>query len=546
VLGVSCLIFYVYSPPLVGESQARTDLIFLAQVLATTLAISVSILMISSQFVSQTYTPRLSRVLFDETIFKGYLVTYTLSIFAIAGLTVVSFADITKLVLGSFFVFTFCQLYLLFLLFYVPRVLHPFHFVDRVAAGIPKDFCQSLVKRGMRNLFMFETLDEPMITLEQILLRAIDQNDILTFVFAMKKMVHVLEDFLSESESTLAESQHKGEVRDRMTPVLEYFLRIFREETAGSLTKRREQHLAYLCETLVKIMTRLDKILAFRAFEAASKLYDYAGLSGVDKGLVAFTDRYITTLYRLADAQSDIMKAPLFPYDGNIERWKELSDAEREVSVSRDIQFEIGFSNRMRFLGQFAEKASAKGLDMIAGSCMDIFRNVVNKSLELGSMKKRHGIAMMILSFMEEAHDKCLAKDVNSARLAISMMHYQIESLHELDEANEFGSQIAASYAKMSKDSFSKGMYDDIWSWGVNGRYLVKKYPKPTLVVIDTLKVALDKLSSATDERQRLYYAEAYASLESLRNWDNHGHADVIDKVDEVLKTAPKPLESKP
>ena len=142
--------------------DARATLIAFSQMLTTTFAISVSLILVGMQFISQTYTPRVLKVLFKDRIFLGYLGACTVSILLILGIVALGFV-LEPFVVGSYFLLVFCITYLLLLLFHIPSIIDPSNAMHLLTKMVKEDFCERLVDRAKTRSFILGSDDEPFI-----------------------------------------------------------------------------------------------------------------------------------------------------------------------------------------------------------------------------------------------------------------------------------------------------------------------------------------------------------------------------------------------
>jgi hypothetical protein len=537
-LAIVCFVTVSYYPPAeISSSDARALLISLAEILTTILAISVSLLIVGLQFISESYTPRALKTFFEDPLFIGYLTVYAASIFLILTSLAVGFVPLQTFRVYAVFVTVFCVVYLLVLLFRIPSLLRPSYVIQRLGMKVPRHFCQDLVKRKGRSLLGME--DETLLAIDQTVIRSIVQDELQAFVAGLRCLNSVLRKFLVQTERDLNVAEKKKEIRESPSYVFEYFLTFYRRMVWQSLSHARQEHLMYLCQSLEDHMAHLHRLKAFRAFRYVAEVYDYAGLTAMDQRLITFAEHFSGSLNRLVKVQVSILDEPLSPFDDSATRWTELSEEERDLRSVRSIMSDLFIQDRIKFLSRLAETAAARGLDSMVSSCMFIFSEVLDKTLSLQPVGKRRIFTWSVMQALVDTHKKCLRSGINSTTFTTHMLHYKIETMKDPADVAEFGHYIATEYARMAILSIEHGFYDELWEWGVNGRYLVKSHPDLAIVIVDVLEKGLKIMKPKITRENAWYYMQARKDLQSLRNWDDHPHKKIKRRIDKVLAKYP-------
>jgi len=537
---VVCVIWLMviskYPPAEVSPTEARSTLLALIGILATILAISISLFMVSIQFVSETYTPRIVKTLMEDPIFRGYVGEYAISISLIVfSLTLGFFPPQTALILAHL-LFLVSFFFLLIFLFHAPNLLHPSRTLERLAKKVPTDFCEQVIDRMQGRAFVLRDEDEPVIAIEQTLVRTVDQNDFSTFLRGIEYLESILTGFLHRIKRELKTSNNKSETREKPSYVFGYFLRIYRRLLAESLSHCREEHLLYLCRSLSALMRLLHTIRAHRAFDWTAELYDLAGLQGVDKRLVTFLEDYLRDLSDLTKIQIGIFDEDASSFE-EISKWSGLSKEEQHLQTDVDI-LAWSAESRIRHLSKLATEAAGQGLDSVVSSCMHIFSETLDRILLLPVGKRRYRLQEVARELLE-THKACVDGGISSTTFTTGMLKYKIENLKGSDEVNEFGIFVAAAYAEMGVYSIEKGFYKEIWQWGVNGRSLIERYPEHAKAAVHVLEKSLQFFTSNRNDKTRAYYGEARRQLESIRDWENHPHKEVRDMINKILEKYP-------
>jgi len=509
----------------------------LAEILTTILAISVSLLIVSLQFISESYTPRALKTLFQDPLFVGYLAAYTTSISLILASLTISFVPLQTFQTYAVYITLFCIVYLLVLLFRIPNLLHPSYVIQRLTKKVPRQFCEELVKH--KGQLLAGTDDEALLGIQQTMIRSIVQNELQSFLTGLRYLNFMLSEFLNKTEKDLNAAENKKDVRESPSYVFDYFLGFYRRMIWESLSYSRQEHLICLCESLENHLIHLHRLKAFRAFEHVAEVYDYGGLTGVDQRMMTFAEYFERSLGRLVTTQMSILDEPIFPFEEPLRRWAELSENERDLQSVRSIMTDFGLRSRFKFLSNLTEAAAVRRLDLTVSYCMFIFDGALDKTLSLQPIGKKRVFTWSVMRALIGTHKKCVQSGINSTGSTTDLLHFKIEKMKDSVDFAEFSHYVTTEYAQMAIVSIENGFYDELFHWGVNGRYLVKDYPNLAMVVIDVLEKGLKTIKPKITRENVGYYMRAREDLKSLRDWDNHSHRRIKNRVNRVLAKYP-------
>jgi len=523
-------------PPGLTMSEARTILISIAQVLTTVLAISVSLLLVGLQYVSQMYTPRMLHTLLRDRLFIGYIVSYAASISVVVASLNLGFPSPVQFAPLGGALSLYCVLYLVILVFHAPTFFDPSHALSRLANRLSPNFCERSVQSGGR---LGATDREVLVGIEQILIASIVRNDVESFRKGLVFLQSPLDNFLEATGRKLTSSQgHTHEIRETPSSVFPNFVRIYRQLAWEGIIRRREEHLVYLCASLEELMIQLHKIRSFRAFEWLSDLYENTASEALDKRLLTFLDYHLRGLRELVRTEMQILDEPNDLFNIS-KRTGHRSEEERmcaaDIRIMRDHLF---LGRRVDCISKCAQKGAKYGLRFVLSFYMSILSEILDKILSLPRVEERRAYVSMFLYKLVETHKGCVENGVTA--MHAEDLHDTIEKMEDPAERHEFGYRVMRGYAEMEMYSIRKGLYDGIWEWGVNGRYLVKDYPEQTAVVIDVLEEALKTLKSRLSPDNRFYYSWARKDLTALRDWEGHGHKEITRRVERILKKYPE------
>ena len=473
-----------------------------------------------------------------DRFFIGYIVSYAVSIFLVAISVDLGFPSPIQFVPLGGFLSLYCVLYLVILVFHAPTFFDPSRALSRLADRLSPDFCERLVQSGGKIGEFGATDREVLAGIEQILIRSIVRNDVESFRKGLRLLQSVLDKFLEATSQKLTDSPRQThEMRERPSAVFPSFVRIYRQLAWESIVKRREEHLIHLCASLEELMIRLHRIRSFRAFEWVSDLYEDTASKALDKRLLTFVDYHLRGLGELVRTEMQILDEPNDLFDIG-KKAGDRSEEERmcaaDIRIMRDHLF---LEKRIDYISKCAQKGAKYGLRLVVSFYMGILSEILDKILSLSRIEERRAYVSRFLYKLVETHKRCVDNGVNA--MDADKLHYKIEKMKDLVERHKFGDRVMRRFAEMEMYSIQNGLYDGIWKWGVNGRYLVKDYPEQAAVVIDVLEEALKTLKSRLSPENRSYYSWAQKDLATLRDWEGHGHKEITRRVERLLKKYP-------
>jgi hypothetical protein len=517
-------------------TEIRSNLAAMAEILTTILAISVSLILLSFQLISEKYTPRALKTVFRDSVFLGYLVTYTLAIFLLEAVLTFNIVCLRLFAGYAYLVVIFCIIYLLVLLFHMPRYVDPVHLLMNLRKRIPTDFCDTLAKQDWKKPISLRA-DDPVVGLEQTLLKTVTENDFPSFAAGIQLLEEIPMRFLNSI------AKEKGQIiGEKPSPVFRYFLRIYSALLSESASVRREWHLTHVCESLRRLMVKLHEIKAFRAFEWSSDLFERAGRDGITSALVMFLDYFAYQgLPNLTEAQMKILDEPVHPFEDMVD-FSKLSEEDRHLRSSRDILYD-DFRKRLQFVSDFAQEAARTKMTKLTSACMAIFGDVLDRTLSLKAVARKRGVLKtLVMNQIVATHKKCVDYGASETTFTTAMLDLIIMRM-DPTELQEFGKYVVSAYAEMGRYSIEKGFYEEVYNWGVNARSFIEKLPDFASIAIDVIVGALRHLKGNDDDEPRAWYKMARRDLEGLKEDKYYGHQSIADVVEQALVEYP-PIEN--
>jgi hypothetical protein len=525
-------------PVRICPTDATSTLTSMAEILTTIFAISISLLLVGLQFVSERYSVRVLVAVLYDPIIICYIIVYSVAIFTITGAVSLGYPAPVLLLPFSQFIMIYCVVYLVALVFKVPELLHPLRALNRLAERMNTTLCRQLAETRERPARAPTKQGELVNAIEDMLVASVARGDVQVFAAGLKHFEHILTAFITDTSKRLEHEDNKKQIRESPSYVFEYFLRPYQRLFWECDARRREEHLIYLCESLKELMIGLFKIKAFRAFDWTSRLYENAGLAGLEKGLSLFADYYVRSLENLVKVELTILDetTDLFPV---AENKKGLPSDDRDLRTVKRILLDRVRYHRIEHISMCAEKASQRGMRFIANFYMSILSEVLDKLLSVQPIERRQSFTKFFLYQFVQAHKRCVDKGINPTTYTISMLEDTIENIKDPAERREFGGYVTDAYREMGIYSIHNGFYDDIMSWRSNGLYLIKDYPELATMVVDVLEEALKTLESRTSRENRVRYLWAREGLAILLR-EGQKHKRIKSRIGRLLQKYPR------
>jgi len=511
---------------------SRDALLINAQILATIFAITVSFTLLGFQFLSQAYTTRLLKEFIKDKVLWFFLLIYPstilLNIFAASFPLVLS---PQTLVFYSFILLSYCLGVLVVYVFHLTKKLQPEIIIFDIGQEMTEDFLDHIASEPFGPRIIGKK-DEPAIAFEQFTIKSIENNDFFSYLKGLRLLSDITEGFMKKI-SIESDSEKKS---FRLQAFVLYFLRFLEQIQNEAFSRGREEFLTYLCDYLLELTRQLWEAKSTRAIADVYGVFESIWLKGVENRLRLLLDRFSYFLHRLIEIELKILKEKAF-IDLSPEEHAKLTANERNEIAVNEILLENLHWRRPRFLKEICILASEKKLNEIVRAVNSSFSDMLDAVLKIESENKKRWLTYIIVNAMKEAHFKSVDNGISETTFTTGMLHYKIESIVDPNLLKTQGKWITEQFCRMSLYSIEKGYYyGEILFLGINGRYLVLKYPEVADVIVDALGKSLEITSKYADENKEIATDLIIKELKSLEHWNNHPHEEITKKIQKLLQ----------
>ncbi len=508
-------------------------------ILATIFAITISLTLLGLQYLSESLTPRIVRSFIKSKFIKGLLLSYIFSI--LINILVVSFPRIIEardFVYYSYLLLIWCVLYLTSYLFYMIRKIQPRSVLDEIEKQIPLDYDRVIIYNFDQGLINVPDEQSKFIELEQIIIKTIRNNDFSSFIAGLNLLFKKQIIFLENISKKGPDDEHVYElIHTNAEAISLYFLRVHKQIYFEILKEKNERFLLHYANEIRGIIKYLLKLKAIRPLRELNDHFNDIGLQIIDKKLHSTFQFYCNLLDGIA--KEEFLNIPsgnqLSEFQDKSIPYDTLTKKERDERVFGDIIFHYFTFNRLKFFEELTMKASDKGYDEIIVSVKHSLSELLDLAIKKDDNKKmQNWLIESILNSLNKIHDYSLTKNIDTRFFGLLELHDIIESLKDDETINSIGILITKFYCDGAINTVKKDYFSGLWELGVNGRFLVSKYPQITEIVVDSLIECL-KIVEGNNKFKNINKDLVIYELNSIKIWNEHKHKKIEDKIDEAF-----------
>lgn len=534
------IIAYVRPNAFSYDSEKSSDVLTTnANILATIFAITISLTLLGIQYLSESLTPRILDLFMKSKFIAGLLLSYFISISF--NMFVVSFPKIIdpkKFVYFSYLFLIWCILYLTSYLFYMIRNIQPTSLLKEIEKQIPWDYDRTIIYKFNQRLINLPDEQDKFIDLEQIVIKTIRNNDFFSFRACLdilfKKQIFFLDNIL-----IIVPDNGRGydQIHSDAESISGYFLRIQKQIYYEILREKNERFLLHYAKEIVEIIKLLLKLKAIRPLRELNDHFNDIGLQIIDKKFHSTFQFYC----RLLDdvAKNEFLNIPsgtqLSQFQDQMTPFNTLSKKERDEDVLGSIIYDYFSFNRLKFFEDFSEKASNTGYEDIIISVQNSLYELLDRAIKKNDNKKmQNWLIVYILNSLEKIHDYSLKNRIDTKFFGLLGLHDLIESLKDEDTINSIGIPITKYYCKAAINTAKNDYNSGIIELGVDGRFLVSKYPQITEIIVDSLTECL-KIVSEDNKFNKINKEMVVNMLDSIKIWNKSKHKNIENKIEKAF-----------
>ncbi len=307
------------------KSHAIDFLNLNAELLVTVLAVTMSFTLLGLQFLAESYTPRALGTYLKDKVIYGFPVLYvsliTLSLFSVTFPSILNPIEFMQYaIIGT----VFSLVYLIAFVYYVITKIQPEKVMADTANNIQSKDWKVIVKNeGVLNISLSKF--RPFIIFEQTLLKAVNNNDLFSFVYGTEYLFKLLNTWLAEiqkefetNEKQDAENLKECEkfdeyknlrkLRNDSDFVYTFFFRLFSQLFAECITHHREQ---FIIQYQSYMFNQLTKMYDYKNVHAMNDFWDqieYVGQKIFELEMVSASDAFIRNMRNLMKREFETVK----------------------------------------------------------------------------------------------------------------------------------------------------------------------------------------------------------------------------------------------
>jgi hypothetical protein len=499
-----------------------------SQILATVFAITVSLSVLGFQYLSTSYSPILLKKAMRERTIQIMFTIYILAI--LLNMFFLIFPDIIELqkqVFFSYILFSGCIFYLVFYLRFIIKKMQPTNVIKAVRNKIPKDFKEKIINKSVMDNRVIYERDEAFITLEQIIIKSIKDNDFFGFLNGLEIMFKELNDCLSKISGKLKKDENYDLVLTRTDSVIGYFFRYLDQIKNECLECRREEFLTNFSFRLKKIIIILIELKAIRALREMKNIFEDTGYSAIDYKLKSFLNNYIISLRDIIKKEIEITDYQhIINFEEDIQSYNSLSKDEKQKRSLNHILFNYFAFDRMRSIKRMCIKSSENNLGNQTNLFFSLFHDIIEHTIRIKNNPMRRSLmGLNIIPTLVKTHKKCIDNNINGTISTTSLLYFLIEKMSP-EVLRENGSFLVESYCEMMLYSIKNRFFDEVFDLGINGRMLARTHPKLARIIIKTLKsssVVISKIKLIEETEKQNLNKTIKLEIKSINNGINIG-----------------------
>lgn len=533
------IIAYVYPHSFSNNLDRPTDVLATnATILATIFAITISLTILGLQYLSESLTPRIVDSFIKTKFIAGLLFSYIFSI--LINIFVISFPIIEakNFVYYSYLLLIWCVFYLASYLFYMIRKIQPTSALYEIEKQIPVGYDKIIIHKFNQRLINLPDEQDKFIDLEQIVIKTIKNNDFFSFRACLdllfKKQIIFLSNILKNEPDN---ERGYDQIHEDAESISLYFLRIQKQIYFEILREKNERFLLHYAKEITEIIKLLLRLKAIRPLRELNDHFNDIGLQIIDKKLHSTFQFYCNLLDGIA--KEEFLNIPggnqLSQFQDTMIPYNTLSKKERDERSLGGIIHDYFSLDRLKFFEDFSAKASDKGYEDIIVSVKHSLSELLDLAIKKDDNKKmQNWLIWRILNSLNKIHDYSLTKNIDTRFFGLLELHYIIESLKDDETINSIGIPITKFYCDGAINTIKKDYFSGLWELGVDGRFLVSKYPQITEIVVDSLIECL-KIVSEDNKFEKINKEMVVNELNSLKKWNEPKHKNIEDKIDRAF-----------
>ena len=503
-----------------------------AELLVTILAVTMSFTLLGLQFLAESYTPRSVGTYLKDKVIYGFPILYIFLIsLNLISVTFPSILDPIKFMQFAVVGTIFSLAYLVGLIYYIVGKIQPEKVLKDTSKNISDDMREEII-RNQGRMVIDSASSRPFIILEQALIKAVNTNDIFTYVQGLKILFDKLEQYLEDIQKEFLTHQNHAKRGWDSNYVYGFFFRLFSQLFAECLTYNREQFIMQYQLHLVNTFVKLYEYKHTRALDDFWGRIEYLGNKIFNLEMIEACDYYIQHIKHIMKIEFETVKKNkgLFSHKDALGYRRKTDDESANQSLTDRFRH-----RRIKTLTSLAKISAKKKIEKLVRQVNWVLDDVLSESLQLRDKSTRWMTVYTILESMKEIHEESLTHGIDQTS-DIERIDQYLEKLdiRYTDEAKE----LTRHMCEMGLYSIKHGVFYAITEFGILCRTITNKHPESVIVILEYLGKAYDVIQNESNaEVKSKWTAEIIREIKSAETWNKNHHSGISIKVDELLES---------
>lgn len=402
---------------------------------------------------------------------------------------------------------------------------------------------QKILKQIEKNISDHTYRDKNYIILEQAAIKAVRNNDFLTYMRSLDIIFNKQKFFLNNLLDKEIDKEYNYNSRDRdIEEIISFFFGIQNRIYYEIIKERNENFLIYYLGHLKEIHKLLLKLMATRSYRGIRNHFNDIGFNIIELKLQSVYHYYCTCLREISTTEFENIPNSnlLFQFQDNLEDfYRDLDEIEKEKKIIADIFFQCFVYDRLKFLKELSKKASEEKIEYFPSSVKWTLSGILYLAIERNGNKKfRLVLVRSILHTLMEIHIYSLDKGIVQPNYIEYPGLYDIlKKIKDEESINTVGLLITKFCCIAEIENAKRDVYNLLFPLGATARGLVTdpKFKKILDEIVDCIEELL-KLVAKNKKLKNVKKEEIAKELFSIRDWNNHKNRKLKNKVNRIAK----------
>lgn len=531
-VAITLIFFFGTYFEITDQAHAVNFLSTNAELLVIILAVTMSFTLLGLQFLAESYTPRALGMYLKDRVIYGFPILYIFLIsLNLISITFPSILDPIKFMQFAVIGTIFSLVYLVGLIYYIVGKIQPEKVLEDTSKNISDDIWKEIIKNQGRTDIGSVSF-KPFIILEQTMIKAINKNDIFSYVQGLKILFGKLEQYLEHIQNEFLTHKDPTKRRRDSYYVYTFFFRLFSQLFAECLTHNREHFIMQYQLHLFDLLTKLYEYKHRHALNDFWEHIEYLGNKIFNLEMITACDYYIRHIENIMKIEFEAIKknGSLFPNQDALRSRSRTDDEPFNKFFIRDFH-----RKQINTLTVFAEISARKKINKLVVQINWILEDMLSESLQLRYKSIRKMNVYILLKSMTKINKVSVDHGLGST----STVEYIEQSLETLDiQYVDEVKELTKHMCEMGLYSIEHGDFIQITEFGIACRSVVDKHPESVIVILEYLGKAYDVIQNESNtEIKSQWTSQIIDEIKYAETWNINHHASISEKVTELLES---------